>query len=148
MYKEILFATDFTDECQEIVGKKAKALAEHHNARLSLVHAIGILPVTTYGYYAVERLQDEIDQEARKRMKEVAKQVGVSEDNCYMEHESSKTTILDVAKQTKADLIVVGSHGQHGFLGLLGSTAAAVVNHAECDVYVVRFPYGKDRSRT
>ena len=38
-----------------------------------------------------------------------------------------------------ADLLVVGSRGHGGFMGLLlGSTTTHVVNHAECPVVVVR----------
>lgn len=46
---------------------------------------------------------------------------------------------LDViAKQTGVDLIVVGSHGRHGFARLLGSTATALVHHVSCDLLLVR----------
>ena len=47
--------------------------------------------------------------------------------------------ILDAAKNSGADLIVVGSHG-HGFWGrsLLGSVSNGVVHHADRPVLVVR----------
>ena len=46
--------------------------------------------------------------------------------------------ILDVAAETKADLIVIASH-RPGFKDYyLGSTAAKVVRHAKCSVHVVR----------
>jgi nucleotide-binding universal stress UspA family protein len=38
------------------------------------------------------------------------------------------------------DLIVVGSHGYGGLDRVLGTTAARVVNHALCSVFVVRPP--------
>jgi universal stress protein F len=43
-----------------------------------------------------------------------------------------------VAKAIQADLIVVGSHGHSALDRLLGTTAAKIVNHAECSVLVVR----------
>jgi nucleotide-binding universal stress UspA family protein len=43
-----------------------------------------------------------------------------------------------VAKAMHAELIVIGSHGHGAFDRLLGTTAAKVVNHAECSVLVVR----------
>ncbi len=46
--------------------------------------------------------------------------------------------ICEIAKETKADLIVIGSHGYSGIERLLGTTAATVVNHAECSVLIVR----------
>jgi nucleotide-binding universal stress UspA family protein len=42
------------------------------------------------------------------------------------------------AKAIRADLIVVGSHGHSALDRLLGTTAAKIVNHAECSVLVVR----------
>lgn len=46
--------------------------------------------------------------------------------------------IVEKAKEWKADLIVVGSHGR-GFWGrLLGSVSTGVIHHAPCSVLVVR----------
>ncbi|RVH85207.1 universal stress protein, partial [Sinorhizobium medicae] len=48
-------------------------------------------------------------------------------------------TILAVADEVDADLIVVGSRGLGGLRGLLvGSVSQKVVQHADCSVLVVR----------
>ena len=50
-----------------------------------------------------------------------------------------RMTILDEAKTWGADLIVLGSHGRHGWDRLLmGSVAESVALHAHCSVEVVR----------
>jgi nucleotide-binding universal stress UspA family protein len=46
--------------------------------------------------------------------------------------------ICTVAKGMNAELIVIGSHGYGAVDRLLGTTAAKVVNHADCSVLVVR----------
>jgi universal stress protein A len=47
--------------------------------------------------------------------------------------------IIESAKSWKADLIIVGSHGQKGLPRLiLGSVAEAVARHAPCSVQIVR----------
>lgn len=46
--------------------------------------------------------------------------------------------ILAYADKIGADLIVIGSHKPNVADYLLGSTAARVVRHAKCSVYVVR----------
>ncbi|MBB3036768.1 universal stress protein [Hoyosella altamirensis] len=44
-----------------------------------------------------------------------------------------------IAHSRQADLIVAGSHGRGGFTGmLLGSTSAALIEHAHCPVLIVR----------
>ncbi len=48
-------------------------------------------------------------------------------------------SILSVAKEWDADLIVLGSHGRKGFdRFLLGSVAEKVANYAPCSVEIVR----------
>ncbi len=47
-------------------------------------------------------------------------------------------TILEVAEEKEADLIIVASHQPDLQNYLIGSTAAKVVRHATCSVLVVR----------
>ncbi|MGH9679399.1 MAG: universal stress protein [Candidatus Acidiferrales bacterium] len=58
-----------------------------------------------------------------------------------LEEGDPKAKILDVAKDWKADLIVIGSHGRTG-LGrfLLGSVSENVVRHSHCSVEIVWIP--------
>ncbi|MFZ5759019.1 MAG: universal stress protein [Thermodesulfobacteriota bacterium] len=47
--------------------------------------------------------------------------------------------IIDTAKEIRADLIVVGSHGRHGAKRFfLGSVSAKIVEHAPCHVLVIK----------
>jgi universal stress protein F len=46
--------------------------------------------------------------------------------------------VCAAAKATHAALVVIGSHGYGAVDRLLGTTAAKIVNHAECSVLVVR----------
>ena len=51
---------------------------------------------------------------------------------------STAKEILRIVQEQGLDLIVLGSHGRHGVAMLLGSTANAVLHHAECDLLAVR----------
>jgi len=47
--------------------------------------------------------------------------------------------LLDCARNWKADIIVLGSHGWRGLdLLLIGSVSESVALHAECSVEVIR----------
>lgn len=49
-------------------------------------------------------------------------------------------TIIDFAQEREVDLIVIGSHGYHGWDRVLGTTAGKVANSATCNVLVVHEP--------
>jgi len=52
---------------------------------------------------------------------------------------SAPKLLCDVAKDVRADLLVIGASGRSGLWGgLLGTTADKVVDHAPCSVLVVR----------
>jgi nucleotide-binding universal stress UspA family protein len=52
-----------------------------------------------------------------------------------------RRVILDTAEDWRADMIVLGSHGEKGLLKLMmGSVAESVAHHARCSVLIVRTP--------
>ena len=52
---------------------------------------------------------------------------------------SAPKLLCDVAKEVRADLLVIGASGRSGLWGsVLGTTADKVVDHAPCSVLVVR----------
>jgi len=54
---------------------------------------------------------------------------------------SPRTTVLDVAEEWGANLIILGSHGYRAWERfLLGSVSQSVVSHAKCSVEVVHCP--------
>ena len=55
-----------------------------------------------------------------------------------LEKGSTKMSIVKLAKKIGADLIITGSHGRHGLVNLLGSTASGILHGADCDVLVVK----------
>jgi nucleotide-binding universal stress UspA family protein len=58
-----------------------------------------------------------------------------------LEEGDPKSKIIDVAKEWKADLIVLGSHGRTGLERfLMGNVADSVARHADCSVEIVRLP--------
>ena len=78
---------------------------------------------------ALERLQELIPDNPEKEM-QILRRVARG---------SPAKTIANEARETDADLIVVGTHGRTGLARmLLGSTAEALLRKAPCQVLVVK----------
>lgn len=140
-YQHILLAVDFFEQC-DVVINRAKDLADRYQATLSLVHVVDSLPITDAGYGADIPfnldLTAELMESAKVRLAELATKLAVPEACRWLEMGSPKVEIIRIAEENNVDLIVVGSHGRHGLALLLGSTANAVLHHAQCDVLAVR----------
>jgi universal stress protein A len=142
-YKHILMAVDFFEN-DAVISDKAKDLAERYQAELSIVHVVDNMPITdtVYGLdlpFDLD-LAAELMAAAKSKLAKLAEQLNVSESRTWLEMGSPKQEIIRVANENHVDLIVIGSHGRHGLALLLGSTANAVLHHAQCDVLAVRLP--------
>ncbi len=140
-YKHILLAADFTEH-GIIVAEKAKELAQNNQSQISFVHVVDSPPLTDTSYGPIIPMGMDLTQEllvsAKIRLEKFADELGLKEKQQWVETGSPKLEIVRVADENEVDLIVVGSHGRHGFALLLGSTANGVLHHAKCDVLAVR----------
>jgi universal stress protein A len=143
MYKNILFATDLTEDTDYLV-KKVQAMRELMQAKLSLVHVVEPLPGYSYAYLGIEDIEGQLIAEARQSIEKLSEKLNVLKNSLFVEVGPTKTKILKVSEEINADLIICGSHGRHGLSLLLGSTANAVLHGAKCDVLTVRLPEATD----
>lgn len=140
----LLFATDFSD-CAARAEDYAVLLATACGAGLDILHVLefqtGMDPEYPVNQLYLEQLRkeatgqldDAVTRISRKALKVVAHQVLGIPSQC----------ITDLAKETDADLVVLGTRGRTGLEHiLLGSTAERVVAGAPCPVLTVR-PQGK-----
>jgi nucleotide-binding universal stress UspA family protein len=82
---------------------------------------------------------------SRKQHDELAREMAASLETAGLAAEADRrdgdaaTEILAAANASKADLIVMGTHGRTGLKRLvLGSVARNVLQHAACSVLIVR----------
>ncbi len=140
IYKHVLVAIDLHPNCDKKTIQRAMTIAKENNAKLSIVHAIE--HINAYGvaeaYSAVLDVEEEMIKEAKAEMTRIGEQFSIPASSQFIEVGSPKSVIMNKAQELGADLIVVGSHGRHGIQLLLGSTANAVLHHANCDVLAVR----------
>ncbi|HSW71318.1 MAG TPA: universal stress protein [Gammaproteobacteria bacterium] len=139
MYKQILFATDLSEETSFILSK-VEGIRAYTSAQLSLIHVVEPLPGYSYAYLGIEDIEEQLIGEARDTLAKLGEKLKVARDHQWIEIGPAKTKILKIAEEIKADLIICGSHGRHGLSLLLGSTANAILHGAKCDVLTVRLP--------
>ena len=138
-YNHILLEADFNQE-SDIVEKRAAALKNTFAANLSIVHVLEPISIAYGGEFPFDLgdLHKELEKQALHQLRDLGSRLGVPEDQQFLEVGITEKEILRVAQQSDVDLIVMGSHGRHGLALLLGSTANAVLHHAEIDVLAVR----------
>lgn len=143
MYKHILLATDLTEDTEYVI-EKVRALRSLTQAKLSIIHVVEPLPGYSYAYLGIEDIEGQLIDEAKQSIEKLGQRLNVGASDLFVEIGPTKTKILKIADDVKADLIICGSHGRHGLSLLLGSTANAILHGAKCDVLTVRLPESTD----
>lgn len=136
-YKHILVALDIFSEYTPILRKALSLCSD--KSKLALVHVT--IPHAYFEPYAIDIGRDftfEIQQKAETKLKEIASQNTIEQQNVYARIGNAADEIHELAEELNSDLIVIGTHGQSGLRLLLGSTANAVLHGAKCDVLAVK----------
>jgi nucleotide-binding universal stress UspA family protein len=138
-----------------VVGTDGSATAEgavRHAAGVAGAFGARLIIVTAFtGDELSEREREEVPAELRWRVtgssgaedlagraREVAKEIGVKDVQVRVAPGDPATALIDVAEDTLADVIVVGSKGMAGASRfVLGSVPNTVSHHAPCDVLIV-----------
>lgn len=127
LFHRILCAVDLTPASQGTVDL-ALSFAQENLARVTLLHV-------AEGRAAANGVDAALEQ-LRRSGRPARPFCDVTE---RVETGSAAREIVRVAKETRADLVVVGAHSAFGLVPFfLGSTAAEVVRHAPCPVLVSR----------
>jgi len=147
IYRHLLLAVDFEPESQPVL-ERARSLRDLLGAQLSLLHvvehvppAVEYMPLGFAGEVSSPddlSLEEELMAVARRQLDTLGEQLGVPESDRLIRVGPTGHLIDEVAGEIGADLILIGSRGRHGLLGLFGSTAKTVLRSQTCDVLCVR----------
>ena len=96
------------------------------------------IPELEEGVFIAEKMKAQAES-ALAQAREAAQAQGLTPDEILASGASPGETIVKIAKDQQADLIVIGSRGLTGKTSsFLGSTASQVVTYAPCSVLVVK----------
>ena len=139
-YRNIVVATDFSEN-SDTAFVAAVELAKRYGAKLQIVHAFAYPAALVSQYGTTAEHLDSARSEAKRMLQVAAEKAeadGVEVER-HFEVSPAAIAIVEVAADTKADLIVVGTRGNTGLKHVvLGSVAERTVRTAPCSVLTVK----------
>ena len=146
--KTIVVAVDFSNATPGVLDM-ASGLAKAFGAELRLFHVVEPEPsYTAYGFTpdefpALHAYQEEAKRRAAMKLDELLDKVkaGLPGATAQIAEGSPLHALLDYVKESRADFVVLGSHG-HGAIAalLLGSVAEGMVRKAAVPTLIVPAP--------
>lgn len=144
MFQRILLATDGS-AASENAARLAVDLAKVHGGRVTALYVVdpypylGIGETNPLGFQAYMSAALEHAAQAHAKVMALCEQAGVPFQPRLVEDIAAATGIVQGARQSEADLVVIGSHGRTGIARLmLGSVASKVVAESPVPVLVAR----------
>lgn len=119
MLNKILYADSGAENAQDML-KILLELPATKNAQVSILKVIS--PKTT-------QEESEVKEKAAAKIQDLATKIGINcdEASCKVEEGEPKTTVLKVAKEVNADLIIMGSRGLGKLQSILSNSVSQYV---------------------
>ena len=143
-YQNILVPVDGSETSYAAVAQAAE-LAKAFGGKITVVQVLALDPYIAAEYISATQTNDLIERartSVLKTLEEAAAKfsdLGIPVEAKLLEGQVVHREIISEAETSKADLIVIGSHGRTGLKRLfLGSVAQNVLGEAHIPVLVVR----------
>lgn len=139
-YNRILVAFDGS-RLSEKAFDEAVRIAASNQANLTLIAIVNDAELATSAFAFSKLFAQEKERAETEMLKKIqaATEAGVAEVQAFVEVGNPKQIIVKYAADNAVDLLVIGATGKGAITqSMIGSTTAYVVNHAPCNVLVVR----------
>ena len=139
MYQRILAAVDLTEDSRPVIERAAR-LAQQWQAELQLLHVVEFVPIEPMSdsLVPVVQIDDHVIDRARAQLAGYAAAAGLPQAATRVIGGNVKSELLRLAREWRADLIVLGTRERHGLSILVNLTEDTVLHGAPCDVLAVR----------
>jgi universal stress protein A len=138
IYQRILVAVEADDEARPLLAH-AHQLATQFGASLDVLNVVEPVLSDFSGDVGVvpTQITGELSELAKKTLQPLCASHGLEPARLRIEVGQITSTILEVAQELKADLIILGHHRARGLGALFAHTDKGVVSKARCDVLAV-----------
>ncbi len=142
--KKILVAVDKSGFKEKIISYGI-ILAKGSGASITAIHVVDISTLKGIGDVFGRRVA-EYEKEVKKKSEEllagvqqIIEKEGIKTRTEVISHKSIARGIIDYARESGADVIVIGTKGLTGTEKfLMGGVASSVIHHAHCPVVAIR----------
>lgn len=138
-YKTILVGLDGSEQSDRAF-QEAIEVAKRNDGKLFVAHVVDDNRVLLNSAVPAREVFQDLQEEAKKEVEQ--KLVGVDFKNVELISvvgNPKKALAIDIPKKYGIDLIMIGATGKHAIeRTLIGSTTSYVVNHAPCNVMVIK----------
>lgn len=132
---QIVFGVDFSDMTEAVISAAVQAGKQAGSPEF---HAVCILEPSRNPVVAQEEHKHELE-EVEKALKACVASITDAEVKCHVSVGNVAGEIAQVAMSVKAELIIIGRHGQSATQPLvIGSTPVRLLQLAQCSVLVVQ----------
>ena len=138
-FRNILCPVDFDDNSLEALDL-AGSLSRQNDGTLFIMHVVP-MPATPIGMPAYMDLYKLQEETARRKLAEIArKRLAGLKYELLVRIGDPAVTVLNAERKVGADLVVMATHGRHGFSRFfLGSVAEIVLRESVCPVLTLRY---------
>jgi universal stress protein A len=135
--QNILVALDIFSDYEPVLERALSIVQKP--AQISLVYVtFPHLYFESYGFAMGADFVNDNQRSAKNTLLDLAEKQHIPDNQIYAPIGSPVDEIHLLSESIKADLIIMGTHGQSGLKLLLGSTANGVLHGVKCDVLAVR----------
>jgi universal stress protein A len=138
--KKVLVPTDFSDSSKKALNY-AVSFARQFGSEIVLIHVLEVdssLALETFPPICIEELKANSEKTLQNLVRS-ADEAGITKTTSLTRSGLPAHEIVEAAKESDVDLIVIATHGYTGWKHFcIGSTAERVVRAAPCPVLVVR----------
>jgi nucleotide-binding universal stress UspA family protein len=130
--RRILCALDLADRSESVL-QWAATLAAESEAELGIVHATPELSAAYAGWALEQEFANSVSQQAAERIEKLQAAAGTAA-RVFISGGDSAEVIAGAARDSDADLLVIGRHDATGIAGYLRQNAYAILRDSPCPV--------------